>query len=207
MKHAATRKEKALAALAAAAALLLGGCVDTAVEMGARRPLAEAPQPALAARPGVSPHGASLAFADLDGPPEPLKARFLQQFAAAAEAKDIALTKPENATYRMRGYLTASPAQGATRLAYVLDLYDRKGRRAQRLTFEAGLKAGADPWAAVDEPSLGAFAQRGAGDVAAFLSNTPEAIAAAEKDSGTSVVAGQHPRDESPRQNGVAQLR
>ena len=79
--------------------------------------------------------------------------------------------------------------------------------RAQRLTFEAGLKAGPDPWAAVDEPALGAFAQRGAGDVAAFLSNTPEAIAAAEKDSGTSVVAGQHPRDESPRSNGVAQLR
>ena len=207
MKRVATMRGEAFRMLAGAAALLLGGCLDTAVEVGARRSLADAPQPPLVARPGVSPRGASLAFADLDGPPESVRARFMQQFTAAAEAKDVALAKPDSATYRLRGYLTASPAQGGTRLAYVLDVYDRKGRRAQRLTFEAGLKPGADPWAVVDEASLSAFAQRGAGDVAAFLSNTPEAVAAAEKDSGVSVVAGQTPhRGETPRPNGVAQL-
>lgn len=208
MKRVGAMRGEALGTLACASALLLGGCLDTTVEMSAKRSLAEAAQPPLVARAGVSPHGASLGFADLDGPPEALRARFMQQFAAAAEAKDVALTKPESALYKLRGYLTASPAQGGTRLAYVLDVYDKKGRRAQRLTFEAGLKSGADPWAVVDEGSLAAFAQRGAADVAAFLSNTPEAVAAAEKDSGVSVVAGRAPaRDETPRPDGVAQLR
>ena len=189
------------------AASLLCGCIDTAVEKGAS-PVAAAPQVRISARPGVSPHGASLAFASLDGPPEAVSARFREQFDKAAQSRDVALSKPEAAQYRLRGYLTASPTQGGTRLAYVLDVYDRQGRRVQRLTDEAGLKPDANPWDALDEKSLAALADRGAEDVAAFLSNTPEALAAAEKDSGVSVVAGQPKASEDkPKAAGVAQVR
>jgi hypothetical protein len=200
------KKRLALASLVAA--LALAGCVEGAVEMGARHPTASAPQARIAARSDISPRGASLAFADLEGPPDAIGARFKQQLEKAAATRDVAWAKPENARYRLRGYLTASPALGTTRLAYVLDVYDRGGHRAQRLTFEAGLKAGADPWAVVDDKAIDTFADRGAEDVAAFLSNTPEAIAAAGKDSGVSVVAAQRRSDEKPRQpDGVAQLR
>jgi hypothetical protein len=189
------------------AASLLCGCLDTAGEKGAP-PVAAAPHPRISARPGVSPHGASLALASLDGPPQPVAERFREQFDKAAQSRDVALAKPEAAQYRLRGYLTASPAQGGTRIAYVLDVYDRQGRRVQRLTDETGLKPDANPWDSLDEGSLAAFADRGAEDVAAFLSNTPEALAAAEKDSGVSVVAGQPKASEDkPKAGGVAQVR
>jgi len=189
------------------AASLLCGCLDTAVEKGAP-PVGAAPHPRMAARPGVSPHGASLAFASLDGPPEAVSERFREQFDKAAQSRDVALAKPEAAQYRLRGYLTASPGQGGTRLAYVLDVYDRQGRRVQRLTEEAGLRPDANPWDAVDDKSLAAFADRGAEDLAAFLSNTPEALAAADKDSGVTVVAGQpKAREDKPKAGGIAQSR
>jgi len=189
------------------AALLLCGCLDTTVEKGAS-PVAAAPHLRISARPGVSPHGASLAFATLDGPPEAVSQRFREQFDKAAQSRDVSLAEREAAQYRLRGYLTASPTQGGTRLAYVLDVYDRQGRRVQRLTDETGLKLEANPWDALDERSLAAFADQGAEDVAAFLSNTPEALAAAEKDSGVSVVAGQPKASEDkPKAGGVAQVR
>ena len=189
------------------AASLLCGCLDTALEKGAQ-PIAAAPHLRISAHPGISPHGASLAFASLDGPPEAVSERFREQFDKAAQSRDVALAKPEAAQYRLRGYLTASSTQGGTRLAYVLDVYDRQGRRVQRLTDETGLKPDANPWDALDERSLAAFADRGAEDVAAFLSNTPEALAASEKESGVSIVAGQPKASEDkPKAGGFAQIR
>jgi len=189
-------------------ALMLGGCLDTAVDLGARQASAQQPARRIAARPGVSPHGASLVFCSIEGPPDALGARFMQRFSEAAEARDVALAPQEKAQYRLRAYLTASPAQGSTRLAYVLDVFDSQGRRVQRLTDEVGVKAGNDPWEAVDERSIALFADLGAEEVAAFLSNTPEAIAAAGGEAGVSVAAAQHaPAAEAPRPSGVAQLR
>ena len=192
----------------ACCALMLGGCLDTAVDLGARQASAQQATRRFVARPGVSPHGASLAFASIEGPPDAVGARFMQRFAQTAQARDVALVPAEAAQYRLRAYLTASPAQGATRLAYVLDVFDRQGRRVQRLTDEAGVRPDADPWEAVDERSLALFADRGAEEVAAFLSNTPEAIAAAGGDAGVSVAAAQHPpAAELQRPGGVAQMR
>ena len=192
---------------AALAAMALCGCVDTAVEIGSQR-VAGASAQRMAARPGVSPHGASLGFATLDGPSQAVSDRFREHFDRAAQSRDVALAKPEAAQYRLRGYLTAAPAQSGPGLSYVLDIYDRQGRRVQRLTEEIAVTPDATSWEAIDDKSLAAFADRGAEDVAAFLSNTSEAIAAAEKDSGMTVVAGQAKApEEKPRAGGVAQIR
>lgn len=168
------------------AALPLCGCVDTAVDLAAR-------QTALVARPGVSPRGASVAIASLEGAPDEVIARFREKFASASEARDIALVEPEGAPqYRLRGYLTATPGQNGGRIAYVWDIFDRQGQRAQRLTDEAIVVPGADPWAALDEKSSVGLMSRAADNLAAFLTNTPEAIAAAAGDgAGLSVVAAQ----------------
>jgi hypothetical protein len=176
-----------LSVICSLSSLLLSGCLDSAVEMGG--PPAKLAAARGGAGPQISPHGASLAVISIEGPPVELGAVFQKQFASAAQSRDIALAEADLANYRLRGFLTASPAQGATRLAYVLDVYDRRGRRVQRLTSEAGVKADADPWRAVDEKSLTIFAERGADDVAAFLSTTPEAIAAAGGEAGVSIVA------------------
>ena len=175
----------------------LSGCVDSAVEIGAPRPKAGASLPGGA--PLISPHGASLALVSIEGPPDEIRARFQKQLASAAQSRDVALTESERqADYRLRGFLTASPAQGGTRLAYVLDVYDAKGRRVRRLTSEAGVAVAADPWQAVDEKSSRIFAERGAEELAAFLATTPEAIAAAGGEAGVSVVAAERAQGAKP---------
>jgi hypothetical protein len=78
-------------------------------------------------------------------------------------------------------HLTAYSAAGdTTALAYVCDVFDGKKHRTQRLGDEIILKgAAADPWSLVDGKTIEAIAARGADDLAAFLSNTPEAVAGA----------------------------
>jgi hypothetical protein len=78
-------------------------------------------------------------------------------------------------------HLSAYPAaNGASALAYVSDVFDAKKSRTQRLGDDIVLKGTAgDPWSLVDDKAVEAIAARSADDLAAFLSNTPEAIAAA----------------------------
>lgn len=185
-------------------ALALSGCVDTAAELGA--PRAGAQRQRAIARPGVSPRGAAVILASMEGAPQEVMDRFGQIFARTAESRDIATTTDAAAAYRVRGYLTAyAGAEGTTHLAYVWDVFERNGRRAQRLTDEVAVKGGGDPWAVLDDRALTEVAARGADELAAFLSNTPEAIAAATAgDSGVTVAAAT--RAEPAPQMGVRPL-
>ena len=129
---------------------------------------------------GASPHAAALAVTQLDAP-EPLKSQFLALFTANAAKQEVSLTGAAGARYLARGYLSAYPEDGGARLTYVWDIYDNKAHRAQRLNDEIALKgASADPWALVDAAALATLAQRSANEVAAYLSNTPEALAATQ---------------------------
>jgi hypothetical protein len=190
--QASRRLMRLLAMLAASASL--GGCVDTAVELGAGRrgPTAQRQRPAT--RPGVSPRGASVAFASLEGAPEEALARFRPIFARTAESRDIAITEETAATYKLRGYLTAYPGpEGTARIAYVFDVFDHVGHRAQRLTDETPVKGSGDPFASLSDAELARLAAQGADDLAAFLSNTPEAIAAAAGQSGVTIATSTRP--------------
>jgi hypothetical protein len=180
--------------------LCLSGCLDAAVEMGG--PQAKVVG-ARSAGPLISPHGASLAIVSVEGPPDEVGARFRNELESAAQSRDVALAEAERANYRLRAFLTASPAEGATRVAYVLDIYDRRGRRVQRLASEAGVEADPDPWRAVDEKSLILCAEKGADDLAAFLATTPEAIAAAGGEAGVTVVAAEREKS-APMPRSVA---
>jgi hypothetical protein len=96
-------------------------------------------------------------------------------------------------------HLTAYPAgNDATSLAYVSDIFDARKNRAQRLGDDIVLKgAAADPWSLVDDKAVEAIAARSAEDLAAFLSNTPEAVAAARVPA-VAVRPAEQPR-ETPR--------
>lgn len=129
---------------------------------------------------GASPRPATLAVTQLDAP-EPLKSKFLALFNADAAKQEVALSDSAGARYLARGYISAYPDNGGARLTYVWDIYDSKAHRAQRLNDEIAIKgASPDPWSLVDAASLAALAQRSADDVAAYLSNTPEALAASQ---------------------------
>lgn len=158
---------------------LLAGCVDTATPT----PESVAPvhQAGLVRRPGVSPNGASVALAGFAGGPQQLDGQFQALFGKEAQSRDITLAEANKADYVVRGYLNASPQGAKTNVAIVLDVFDGKHRRAQRIEDEVDIPAaGADPWSAVDPAILAAVAAKSAEDLAAFLTNTPEAVAAAE---------------------------
>jgi len=187
------------------AALGVSGCVDTAAEVGAGS--GAAPRPHIAALPGVSPRGAAIELASVEGPPPEVAARFKEAFTSAAAASDVAFAAPAAASYRLRGYLTAA-GQGATRLAYVWDIFDRNGKRLQRLADDVPTRAGVAGWDGLDDKAIADIARAGAQELAAFLSNTPEAVAAAQgATAGASVVAREAPTPVVGRALGFAQAR
>ena len=129
---------------------------------------------------GLSPRPAALAVTQMEGAPQPLQNQFMALFNADVVKEDVTLTDTASARYLARGYISAFPVDGGARLTYVWDVYDRTNHRAQRLNDEIALTGAApDPWSLVDTAALAALATRSAGEVAAFLSNTPEAVAAA----------------------------
>lgn len=154
-----------------------GGCVDTVGQ--ARVEMTAAPAK-VARRDGVSPRGATVALAAVDGAPQGMGEQFAAAFAQAAGARELTTVEANKADYVVRGYLTAFAAEpGVTRVSYVFDLFDKSRRRIQRLSDDVRLKGvAADPWSLADETALRALADRSATDLADALTNTPEAVAA-----------------------------
>ncbi|MBK9082349.1 MAG: hypothetical protein IPL88_09875 [Rhizobiales bacterium] len=160
-----------------ALALALAGCVDTLAESKSAPPARQT----IAAREGVSPRGAAVALVSVDGAPEEATQRFVTALKAESAAREIAFADAGKARYHVRGYLAAYPGADGVTISYVWDVFDAGKRRAQRMSDELTVKAGrsADPWAGLDETAYASLAGKSADDLAAFLSNTPEAIAAA----------------------------
>jgi hypothetical protein len=155
-------------------ALCLAGCVETTAQ---REPAPEVPKSSnMARREGVSPHGASVAVGQLQGLPGSESGRLSELFQSEASARDVNLTAPKNANYLVRGYLNATPAEGGATYAMVYDVYDAKKHRAQRIEDQVYVK-GASPDIA-DDAALRQIASKGAEDLAAVLTNMPEAVAA-----------------------------
>ena len=165
-------------ACALGVALALGACVEAASDAAA---------PALAhrqieRREGVSLAPATVAIVSVAGAPDAVAASFSQELARDARAREIVLVEPRKARYLVRGYLSATATTGGATLEYVWDVFGPDKRRAQRLNDVISVKGeGDDPWAIAGEAALNSVAAKSADDLAAFLSNTPDAkpIAAA----------------------------
>jgi hypothetical protein len=162
--------------LALIAALPLGGCVDTVADLS---PSPEA-HSQFVRRPDVSLAGASVAFVSVDGPPAAISANFSQMLNEQAAAHDIVIADPKKARYLVRGYLTAYTTEDGAAIGYVWDVFTRDKQRAQRVDDVLNVKGeGSDPWRIAGEAALQSVAAKSADDLAAFLSNTPEAVASA----------------------------
>ena len=158
------------------------GCMQTAATVAP----SDASQ-TVAARPGASPRGATVAIVDLDGGPGDIGSRFTSAFTDAATAREIVVAPAERAAYLLRGYLTATPVAEGVRLTYVWDLFDRRKQRAQRLSQSVVVPPrNTDPWAAADDLKIGVLATRGAQDLADVLTTMPEALAAMTPTAGPS---------------------
>ena len=154
--------------------LVLGGCVDNAADLA---PNAEA-RHQLARREGVSIAEASVAIVSVEGAPAAVAAKFRQALEREARSHDIAIAEPTRARYLVRGYLSAELTTDGAEIEYVWDVFTADKRRAQRLNDVIAVQgAGDDPWTVAGPAALASVAAKSADDLAAYLSNTPDAIA------------------------------
>jgi hypothetical protein len=161
--------------IAAWAAFGVAGCQPTTVAAPEATALAPAP---LVKREGVSLADATVALVSLDGAPDAAAEDFRQALTRALAAREIAGAEPKAARYLLRVYLSAAPAEGGANLDYVVDVFDAHRARVGRLGDGVGLKGSGDAWSLASTQALEAAAGSCADDLAAFLSNRPEAKAA-----------------------------
>ena len=71
------------------------------------------------------------------------------------------ISRDSQAAYRVRGYLAAETAKGATTISWVWDVFDNDGRRALRISgTEAAPGKHRDAWAAADDARAAAHRSR-----------------------------------------------
>ena len=146
----------------------LAGCADTATP------------PATALAPVVRREGANLAavpvtLVSLQGAPEGPGHDFQVALTRELTSRGVATAEPKKARYMLRGYLAARPGQGGADISYVFDIYDRLRVRAARLDASFALKGEGDAWSLLDAKTIDGLAAQSADDIAAWLSQTPEA--------------------------------
>ena len=171
------------------APLALGACV--AVETTAEIAPDAAASRQFALRQGANLAQASVAIVSVEGAPPAIAADFSRRLDGAARARQLAVVDAGKARYLVRGYLSASATEDGAEIEYVWDVFTAQKQRVQRLNDVIEVKgAGDDPWALAGAAALTSAAARSADDLAAFLSNTPEAApaaAAAEPPAGTAL--------------------
>jgi hypothetical protein len=143
--------------LAVALGLGLGGCVTTQQQVPAAY---------------ASARGPTIAFESIDGPPESIFRKYVQNISDEANARQMAIVSREApAQFRVRGYLaTLVEKRRGTVVAWVWDVYDIDQRRAVRLTGEEKTSgAGRGTWAAADDSLLRRIARNGMDQLTAFL--------------------------------------
>ena len=187
--NAAKRKATLALLVALTAPLALGACV--AVETAAEIAPDDAASRQFALRQGSNLAQASLAIVSVEGAPPAIGADFDRRLDAAARSRDIAVVDAAKARYLVRGYLSASPTEDGAEIEYVWDVFTADKQRVQRLSDVIEVTGGGDdPWALAGEAVLTSVAAKSADDLAAFLSNTPEAApaaAVAEPPAGTAL--------------------
>jgi hypothetical protein len=128
-----------------------------------------APQPSGVA---MTVRGPTVAFESIDGPPESVFRKLVQDLNDEATARQMAVvSRDAPAQYRVRGYLAALvEKRRRTVIAWVWDVYDADQRRAIRITGEEPAGAsGRGTWAAADDQLLHRIAKSGIERLAVFL--------------------------------------
>jgi hypothetical protein len=152
----------------------LGGCNDIA----ANPPSADG-QAQFVRRDDANMAAATVAIVSVEGAPADRSSHLTQSLDEAAAARRIAVVNPAKARYLVRGYLTASPIEGGAEVDLVFDVFTPDKKRVQRLSDAIAVRgSGEDAWAMVDDAALDSVAAKSADDLAAYLSNTPEAAPA-----------------------------
>jgi hypothetical protein len=125
---------------------------------------------------------ASVAFEQIDGPPEGVFRKLVRELAQEAEVRRVAvLSRKDAAQFRVRGYVAMHVRGDRTTVAWVWDVYDADQKRALRISGEedAG-RAGGDAWATMDDRVLRRISRTSLDQLVAFLAAPPQEPRVAE---------------------------
>jgi hypothetical protein len=119
----------------------------------------------------ATPRGPTVAFESIDGPPESIFHKLVQNLSAEAEARQMAVVSREAAAhYRIKAYLATIVDPKRSVVAWVWDVYDADQRRAFRIAGEEPVTgAGRTTWAAAEDHVLRRIARTGMDRLVAFL--------------------------------------
>jgi hypothetical protein len=122
---------------------------------------------------------ATVAFESLEGAPPDVSRKFTTVLRDEAGSRQMAVVTPGEATYRLRGYLTAQAEGGTTAIVWAWDVYDGTSqRRAFRLN--GAEKANGAGWAVADDEVLRRAARAGMSQLAVFAAARPSTAASAQ---------------------------
>lgn len=122
----------------------------------------------------VSGRSATVAFESIDGPPQPVFQRLVENLASEAVARQVTVISREaTPSYRIRGYMAAHLQGKRVHIGWVWDVYDANKRRVLRIASEepggAAGRRGHDAWTAANDAMLRRIAQTSMDQLAAFL--------------------------------------
>jgi hypothetical protein len=114
---------------------------------------------------------ATVAFESIDGPPQPVFQRLVENLATEAVARQVmVISREATPQYRIRGYMAAHVERGRTHIGWVWDVYDADKRRMLRIAGEEpGGRRGSDAWTAADDHMLRKISRTSMERLAAFL--------------------------------------
>lgn len=122
---------------------------------------------------GSTGSGRTLAFEQIDGPPQSVFKGLVSELDGQAKAHGIEIVAPGGAAhYRVRGYLANHVVSGRAQIAYVWDVYDAEERRSMRISGEepgAKTPRHADAWTAADPVVVKKIAETSVTRLAGFL--------------------------------------
>jgi hypothetical protein len=132
------------------------------------------PPPSLA-----SGRGPTVAFESVDGLPEDLFSKLVQELSVEAETRQVAVVSRQGpANYRVRGYAAAEVRRRQTAITWVWDVYDAEQRRTLRIAGAEPAVRGDRGWSAADDQTLRRMARKAIEQLSVFLAN-PDAVPAA----------------------------
>ena len=123
---------------------------------------------------------ATIAFESIDGPPQPVFQKLVEDLAAESVARQVnVISRESTPDYRVRSYMAAHVEKGHIHIGWVWDVYDANKRRVLRIADEeTGAGNRTEAWNAADDAVLRRIAHSGMDRLAMFL-NTGGAPGAA----------------------------
>lgn len=155
--------------------LLLAGCVDTAGKLEVDTNLAsEAAKIERVA--GANIAAAPLAIMRFEGLSPEQTTNFVDALQREGQTRQITFADAKKAKYEAQGYVSAFNVGKAVHFVYVWDVFDSGQHLRQRISDAVIIGANApDPMALFSPEVSAALAAKSADDLAAVLSNMPEA--------------------------------